>query len=607
MKLGMLAKGAVLAAMASVALSACTAETGIVENSSLTVAWNQPFYSFNSNTTNGNATANANILYMTQQWFNYYDDKQNLVKNEDFGTYELVSKDPLVVKYTLNKDDTWSDGVKVDDADLLLHWAALSGNLNDPNADPQYDEETGQIIPGDAVYFDSVAIGGGIEQITQQPETSDDFHSITLKYDQVLVDWELIFSGAMLPAHVIGKLALGIDDPQKAKDAVVAAITDKDQAALKKIADVWNTGFDYTSMPDDASIVVGDGAYVVTDFVQDEYITLKARGADYKAGPQPKVESITVRFIPDALASVQALANGEVSITLPQATSDVLAAAEGLTGATIVNNPESVYEHIDLVFNKEGGAFNPETYGGDEAKAKTVRQAFLKALNVNEVLDKLIRPLSPDAGWDQSQVFLPGAPGYDESVAGNGSEAYGQGDAATAKSMLEGIGITDPIDVCFLFSSTNTRRANEYQLYAEQVAPAGFNLVDCSDPNWGSLLGSGTYDASLFGWQSTSTAVTASDPTFRSDGGNNFTGYANPAVDSLFDQLKVEFDPAKQKSILAQVDKTLWDDAYGMTVFQFPGVMVYDSNLSNISSSPLSPQFFWNYWEWEAPAAKAAA
>lgn len=603
MKLGMLAKGAVLAATASVALSACTAETGIVENSSLTVAWNQPLYSFNANTTNGNATANAVILYMTQQWFNYYDDQQNLVKNEDFGTYELVSEDPLVVKYTVNKDVTWSDGVKVDDADFLLHWAALSGNLNDPNADPQYDEETGAVIPGDAVYFDSVAIGSGIEQVTQMPETSDDFRSITLTYDQVLVDWELLFVSYMMPAHVVGTLALGIDDPQKAKDAVVAAITDNDQAALLKIANTWNTDFDLTSMPEDESLVVGSGAYVVTDFVQDEYITLTARGADYKAGPQPKVESITVRWIPDALASIQALANGEVSITLPQATSDVLAAAEGLDGVTVVNQPGATYEHIDLVFTKEDGAFNPATYGGDAAKAKVVRQAFLKAIDVNEVIEKLIKPLQPNAEWDQSQVFLPGAPGYDESVAGNGSEAYGQGEAAAAKALLESVDITDPIDVCMLFSSTNTRRANEYQLYAEQVAPAGFNLVDCSDPGWGGLLGSGTYDASLFGWQSTSTAVTASEPTFRSDGGNNFTGYDNPAVDALFDQLKVEFDPAKQKSLLAQVDKLLWDDAYGVTVFQFPEVLAFDSDVSNVSSSPLSPNFFWNFWEWEVPVA----
>jgi len=606
MKLGMLAKGAVLAAMASMALSACTAETGIVENSSLTVAWNQPLYSFNVNTSSGNATANAVILYMTQQWFNYYDDQQNLVKNEDFGTYELVSQDPLVVKYTVNKGVTWSDGVKVDDADFLLHWAAISGNLNDPDATLDEDEETGKTTSTDGVYFDSALVGGGIEKVTQIPETSDDFRSITLKYDQVLVDWELIYSNNMVPAHVVGQQALDIEDAQEAKDAVVKAITDNDQVALTEIAYFWSAGFDYVAMPEDPSIVVGNGAYVVTDFVQDEYITLTARGADYKAGPQPKVESITVRWIPDALASIQALANGEVSISLPQSTSDVLAAAQALDNATVVQQPGATYEHIDLKFAMPDGPFNPETYGGDAAKAKVVRQAFLTAIDVNEVLDKLIRPLQPNAEWDQSQVFLPGAPGYDESVAGNGSEVYGQGDAAAAKAMLESVDITDPIDVCLLFSSTNTRRANEYQLYAEQVAPAGFNLVDCSDPGWGGLLSSETYDASLFGWQSTSTAVTASEPTFRSDGGSNFTGYANSAVDALFDQLKVEFDPATQKSILGQIDKLLWDDAYGITVFQFPEVLVYDSGVSNVSSSPLSPNFFWNFWEWEAPVAQAA-
>lgn len=602
MKLGRLAKGVVVAAMASVALSACTAEsTGIVENTSITVAWNQPFYSFNQNTTNGNATANANVLYLTQQSFNYYNDKQELIRNEEFGTYELLSEDPLTVKYTINEGVTWSDGVPVDAADLLLHWAALSGNVNDPDAEPEYDAETGQVIPGDFVYFDSVAIGGGIEQVTQTPVIGDDGRSITLVYDQILVDWELLYTSAGVPAHVVAAHALGIEDPSEAKAAVIDAIENKDAAALKPLADFWNTGFDYETMPEDADIVTGNGAYIVTDFT-NEYITLTARGAGYTAGPQPKIETVTVRFIPDALASVQALQNGEVKITLPQATTDVLEAAKAIDGVTINNESEAVYEHIDLVFDKEGGAFNPATYGGDEDIARTVRAAFMTAIDVNEVIDKLIKPLNPDAEWDQSQVFLPGAPGYEESIANNGSAAYGQGDAAAAKAMLESVGLTDPIDVCFLFSSTNTRRVNEYQLYAEQVAPAGFNLVDCSSESWGSLLGSGTYDASLFGWQSTSTAVTASDPTFRTGAGNNLTGYGNPAVDALYDELKTEFDKDRQIAILQEIDKILWDDAYGMTVFQFPGVLMYSDDVQNVSSSPLSPQFFWNYWEWEVPA-----
>jgi peptide/nickel transport system substrate-binding protein len=77
------------------------------------------------------------------------------------------------------------------------------------------------------------------------------------------------------------------------------------------------------------------------------------------------------------------------------------------------------------------------------------------------------------------------------------------------------------------------------------------------DDNWGSLLGSGTYDATVFGWQSTSTAVTASKATFITGGGNNFTGYSNLAVDEAYKTLSGEFDKAKQLELLKTVEKNL--------------------------------------------------
>jgi len=601
MKLGAVSKGLAVAAMASLSLAACSAQTEIVENTTITAAWNQPLYSFNQNTSSGNATANANVLYMTQQSFNYYNDAQELIRNPEFGTYDLISEDPLTIKYTITDGVTWSDGVAVDAADLLFNWASLSGNFNE--GDPEYDEETGVLVPTSNVFFDSVAIGGGIEKVTQTPVIGDDGRSITLVYDEILVDWELLFTSVGVPAHVVAMNALDIEDAKDAKQAVIDGINNADASVLQPLSVFWSIGFDAVEMPEDESILVGNGAYVVTDFVKDEYITLEARGADYKAGPQPKVENITVRFIPDALASVQALQNGEVDITLPQATTDVLEAALLIDGITVLNEPEAVYEHIDLVFNGDG-AFGAAYWGGDEAMALATRRAFLTAIDVEEVLDRLIRPLQPNAAWDQSQMFLPGAPGYDDSIANNGSAAYGQGDEVAAMAILADAGIEGDIEVRMLFSSTNTRRANEYQLYAEQVAEAGFTLVDISSESWGSLLGSGTYDLSLFGWQSTSTAVTASEAIFRTDGGSNFTGYGNPAADKLWDELKVTFDKDRQIAILQEIDKIAWEDGYGMTVFQFPGVTLYNSELSNISSSPLSPQFFWNYWEWEAPVAE---
>ena len=603
MKLGALSKGAVVATVAAVSLAACSAQTGVVENTTVSLAWNQPLYSFNQNTTTGNATANANVLYLTQQSFNYYDNEFVLKQNTDFGTYEKVSDDPLTVKYTVNEGVTWSDGVAVDAADLLLHWVGLSGAMNE--GEPAYDEETGVLIPGDNVYFDSVAIGGGIEQVSQTPEVSEDGRSITLVYDTPQVDWELLFTSAGVPAHVVAKHGLNIDDPEEAKKAVLDAIQNKDAAKLKPLADFWSVGFDAVEMPtgDKADITLGNGAYTVESFVKDEYITLKARTEGYQAGPQPSVETITVRFIPDAMASITALQNGEVSVTQPQATTDVLEAAEAIDGVEIQQQSEWTYEHLDLVFNS-GGPFDPATYGGDEEKAKLVRQAFLTAINTGEVVDKLITPLVPEATPVNSLLFLPGAASYDASAEANGSAAYGTGNVDAAKALLAQAGVTEPVDVRMLYGASNTRRAQQYALYAAQVAPAGFNLIDGGDDNWGALLGSGTYDVSLFAWQSTSTGVTSSRATFDTEGGNNFTGYSNPDSDALWAELSSSFDADRQQEILKTIDKSLYDDAYGLAVFLFPQITAYDSELEGISSAGLAPTFFWNYWDWKAPVAE---
>ena len=307
MRLGAIVKGLAVASLAAMSLSACAADTGIVENSSLAVAQVNSITSFNSNTTNGNVDSNGNLTYLMQSVFNYYTDQTELVRNEKFGTYELLSQDPMEVKYTINKGVTWSDGVAVDAADLLLNWAAQSGTLNTITADEApYDPETYALSESGEVYFDAAAIGSGLEQVTQVPEISDDGRSITLKYDKPMVDWEILLTSAGTPAHIVGERALGIEDPTEAKAAVIAAIQNNDREDLVALSYFWSAGFDYVSMPEDEGVMVGNGAYVVTDFT-DQYITLKARGADYKAGPQPKIESITIRNIPDSLAEVQAL------------------------------------------------------------------------------------------------------------------------------------------------------------------------------------------------------------------------------------------------------------------------------------------------------------
>jgi peptide/nickel transport system substrate-binding protein len=595
------AAGAAIAAGALV-LAGCAPGGGseIEEGTALSVAWNQAFYAYNGNTADGNATANNNIIYMMSDGFAYYDDSPALVQNPSFGSYEKLSDDPLTIKYTLADGVKWSDGTAVSTADLLLSWAANSGAFN--NVEPELDPETGEVLNQDeidaGVFFDSASIGGGLDLVTEVPEV--DGNSITMTYSEPFVDWELAFNLQLIPAHVTYQQS--VDDAAADADAaaaVAAAIEEGDTEVLGPLSAFWSHGYDMVSMPSDPDLVLSYGPYIITDLVQDEYVTLTANEGYTWGEHKPVIEEITVRFIGDPLAAVQALENGEVSIIAPQSTADILTALEGLDDVTVDTTADATYEHVDLTVNN-GGPFDPATYGGDAAKAQLVRQAFLKTIPRAEIIEKLIKPLNPEAVLNDSQTIFPGAPGYDDMIAENGSADYAEVDIEGAKALLAEAGVTGPVEVNFMYALSNPRRVNEYQLIAESAAQAGFTVIDAGNDDWGSKLGDGSYDAVVFGWQSTSTAVTSSQATFYSTGGNNLNGYSNAEVDALYDQLAVEYDPEAQIDLLIEIEKILWADAYGVTVFQFPGVTAYDNTVvDGVVPAPLAPMFFWNFWEWE--------
>lgn len=600
MRIKRFAAGGVLLATGALVLSACTPAQApgaeIVEGTSITVAWNQPFYSANGNTSFGNATANNNINYMTYSGFNYYDNTPELQRDESFGTYELVSEDPLQVQYTINEDVQWSDEVPVDAADMMLHWAALSGAFNSADFDPSefQDPETGEFttdFPEGTVFFDSGATpDSGLGLVREAPEVNEDGRGILMTYSDFYVDWELAF-GAGLPAHVIAQRALGIEDAMEAKQAVLDAIQNGDTEVIGQLAAEWNTGFNFTEMPSDESVLTANGPYQITDFVADQYITLQAN-ENYVGDHQPQVETITVRFITDAMAAVTALQNGDVDVIQPQATPDVRAALEGTEGITVNYGEGATYEHVDLQFDQSK---NPGVFSTLEA-----RQSFLMTIPRQEIVDRLIKPLNPEATVRNSAVFVPGANGYDESVEESGIlDMYAEVDIEQATALREQAGLAEGTEVCLLFASTNPRRVSEFELIRESAAQAGWSVTDCSSPEWGGLLGApGVYDASLFGWQSTSLGVASVGPNFETGGINNLSFYSNPEMDAVVQELNVTVDEERQLELLKEIDRILVEDAFGITIFQFPEVTAFSDRVSGIDSSPLAPTVFWNVWDW---------
>ena len=187
--------------VAAVALSACTGT--VAKGSTVRVAVSQPFSSYNAKTS--------------------------------FGTYQVISREPFRVRYTVRDGRKWSDGAAVDGADILLSWAANSDALNTPGFDSANypDPDSGRYtkpFPAGVLHFDGFS-GNGLQLVTKTPVIDHDGRSLTLTYDHPFVDWELVF-GVGLPAHVVAERALGIEGPTRAKEALVTAIQKDDTAKL---------------------------------------------------------------------------------------------------------------------------------------------------------------------------------------------------------------------------------------------------------------------------------------------------------------------------------------------------------------------------------------
>ena len=590
-----------LAAAAAIVMTGCTPPGGSDDSSDgkgsvLNIGWNEAFRSMNDMTMDGNAVANTIVAYMSNDNFKYYDDELEL-HDGALGEVEKVSDEPLKVKYTFGEDANWSDGTPVDAADLALTWAARSQHFNtvDDNRD---DDGTLQDNPDGTVFFDSSAVGAPL--IEDFPEISEDGKAVTFTYSEPFADWETEFGlgayGSGVPAHIVAKNALGTTDPQEGKDTILKAIETGDKTALSKISNFWNTGFDFTSMPENKDLLVHNGPYEITDFEEGQYLTL-SRDEDYTGPVEPKIETVTIRYNGDPMAMVQAIENGEVDLTQPQSTADVLSAAEKLENVSILPGEDATFEHVDLTFDNNG-PFDPASYGGDEDAALQVRQAFLKTLPRQEIIDRLIKPLNKEAEVRDSFNQAPDSPLYDDIVAASGISDYDEVDIDGAKKLLEEAGAEAP-SVRFLYDNTNARRSQLFALIKESAEKAGFKVEDAGDVNWGTRLGDGTYDASLFGWALSTTAVTESDSYYRKGALNNYSGYDNKDLTKTLDEMLVTIDPDKQASLAEDVEKQLVDDAFGLPLFQHPSLTIHGDKVANVSTMTLDPSMFWNYWEWE--------
>ncbi len=561
------------AAVAALALAGCAAQTEEEPGTegdgggggTIRVAETNAFTSFNSNQVDHTLDVNGKVTYMMRADWQYIANDLSLVKDESFGTFERTSEDPLTVEYNINDDVVWSDGNKIDKADMLLQWAVLSGHFDNAKKKVAYFLQGGE--------------NAGLS-LTDVPEFSD-ANSMSLVYSKSYVDWEIGFEMlTSMPAHVVAERA-GMTE-EELVELLETAEPGVENEQLRAVADVWNKDFNIKALGDDPSLYLSSGPMIATDAVEDQSITLGVN-EEYAGDLAPQVDEITVRFIGDAAAQVAALRNGEVDIIAPQPNTDTVEQINALQDVTVHEGSQLSYDHVDLSFDS------------DVFSDADVRKAFLLTIPREDILDRLIRPMYADAVPVNSQIFLPSqGERYDAAVEVNGSDAFAEVDIDMAKELLDGRTPT----VRLLYNNTNPIRVDSFQMIQESASKAGFTVEDGGDPKWSEKLGDGTYDASLFGWINSGVGFGGVPQLFSSTGGGNFSAYSNDEVDQLSDDLMVELDADAADEIQREIDTLLFADSFGLPLFQTPGIDAHSNAVSGVEFNPNKFGVWWNFWEW---------
>ncbi|HYP73647.1 MAG TPA: ABC transporter family substrate-binding protein, partial [Microbacterium sp.] len=152
--------------------------------------------------------------------------------------------------------------------------------------------------------------------------------------------------------------------------------------------------------------------------------------------------------------------------------------------------------------------------------------------------------------------------------------------------------------VRLMYNINNPNRVAAFEAIQASAAQAGFTVEDVGREDWGSQLGTDIYDAVIFGWISPGVGNGTIPQIFASFGGSNFNKYANATVDEIAQTIPVTLDLDEIDQLTIKADTELFKDAYGLPLFQGPGLEAHTDRLQGITFMGNQTGPLWNFWEW---------
>lgn len=618
---------AATAALAATAFAAVGAAPASAAQSTLTILSTGDITSLNSGTSAGNTAYNARAVYPTGMGYTYYDDQTNLVLNTKFGKMSIAKNTPTLfsIKYTVAKNQKWSDGTPIDAVDLLLSHVIASD---------AYSKSAGLGDPAsDTPAFDSVGYGGAYgSHVIGLPVLSADHYTLTVNFDQPMVDWQLLAPGPS-PVHALELLAAKnngksytVDDALAAKAAFLDDFTNKNTADLTKMGNVWTNDYNLANINANTNplYLISNGGYKVASKIDGDSLTL-VKNSLYKSGPAfvkttAPVNTIVFKIIKDNTAATQALQNKNIDIytnTLPKSADKITLSA--LQGVTVQTSVGGSYSILGLRTGARADGDVPTgPFAGNSKKAKDLRHAFLLALPRAQFVANLVAPVDPNASTLDTDFAFRGTSNYNAITSASGTAEYSVGSQAdrTARALAlvqkyypTADADTAKVTVKMLHAGTSSLRNSMALLIVAEEKKAGFNIINYGSPDMFSDSDGGNdgvpdfydpqYDVSFHGFSITAVTQGTATAEYQSDGGNNEWGWANSKVDVYADKLQsdvlTDADILKYRTAIAKIAH---DNYWGLPLYQNPTLTAYNSAVANVKPEPIGYDVVWNFWEW---------
>jgi peptide/nickel transport system substrate-binding protein len=383
--------------------------------------------------------------------------------------------------------------------------------------------------------------------------------------------FDSILSGAVkTPKRGSFKLVASVEAPD---DATVVIHLREPYASL-----LWNLtapGIGIVPRASGAEISqhpVGTGPFRFVSATTDEEIVL-ARNDGYFGGA-PKIESLRLRVVPDALVRALELRKGSGDATINSLTPDMVVTLAKERG--LLAEQQSGTTMAYLAFNFD-----------DPILAKRdVRQALAYATDRATIIRYLLRGQARPA----SSLLPPNHWAYEPDV-----RQYDY-DPARAEQLLDAAGFPRGGDGVRMHLTLKTSTDESTRLMSEAIADqwkrvgVALQLRPMEFATFYSDITHGSFQMYSLRWVGANNDPDVFEYVFSSkkmppDGANR-GHYRNPRLDALLDQVRVEMYQAKRKVLLSEVQKIIAADEPYINLWFVDNVCVHRDRLAGIALEP---------------------